>query len=157
MFNYMYITQRNQPCAHSLPIQIICTNKSLIVSIVSPSICHEVMGPHAMLYIFWMSSFKQAFLLSSFTFIRRLFSSSLLPAIRVVSSAYLRLLLFPFIFLGSNVAKDGDCSQEIKRPLLLGLIWKDPNAGKDWRQEEKGTTADEMVGWHHRLNGHEFE
>ena len=146
MFNYMYITQRNQPCAHSLPIQIICTNKSLIVSIVSPSICHEVMGPHAMLYIFWMSSFKQAFLLSSFTFIRRLFSSSLLSAIRVVSSAYLRLLLFPFIFLGSNVAKDGDCSQEIKRPLLLGLIWKDPNAGKDWGQEEKGTTGNEMVG-----------
>ena len=94
MFNYMYITQRIQPCAHSLPIQIICTNKSLIVSIVSPSICHEVMGPHAMLYIFWMSSFKQAFSLSSFTFIRRLFSSSLLSAIRVVSSAYLRLLIF---------------------------------------------------------------
>ena len=37
------------------------------------------------------------------------------------------------------------------------LIWKDPNAGKDWRQEEKGTTEDEMVGWHHQLNGHEFE
>ena len=36
------------------------------------------------------------------------------------------------------------------------LIWKDPDAGKDWRQEEKGTTEDEMVGWHHRLNGHEF-
>ena len=36
------------------------------------------------------------------------------------------------------------------------LIWKDPAAGKDWRQEEKGTTEDEMVGWHHRLNGHEF-
>ena len=35
-------------------------------------------------------------------------------------------------------------------------IWKDPNAGKDWAQEEKGTTEDEMVGWHHRLNGHEF-
>ena len=35
------------------------------------------------------------------------------------------------------------------------LIWKDPDAGKDWRQE-KGTTEDEMVGWHHRLNGHEF-
>ena len=32
----------------------------------------------------------------------------------------------------------------------------DPDAGKDWRQEEKGTTEDEMVGWHHRLNGHEF-
>ena len=34
------------------------------------------------------------------------------------------------------------------------FIWKDPDAGKDWRQEEKGTTEDEMVGWHHQLNGH---
>ena len=37
------------------------------------------------------------------------------------------------------------------------LIWKDPDPGKDWRQEEKGMTEDEMVGWHHRFNGHEFE
>ena len=37
------------------------------------------------------------------------------------------------------------------------LLGKDPDAGKDWRQEEKGTTEDEMVGWHHWLNGHEFE
>ena len=37
------------------------------------------------------------------------------------------------------------------------LIWKDPGVGKDWRQKEKGTTEDEMVGWHHRLNRHEFE
>ena len=37
------------------------------------------------------------------------------------------------------------------------LIWKDPDAGKDLRQEEKGMTENEMVGWHHRLNGHEFE
>ena len=37
------------------------------------------------------------------------------------------------------------------------LIWKDPDAGKDWGQEEKGMTEDEMVGWHHRFNGHEFE
>ena len=37
------------------------------------------------------------------------------------------------------------------------LIWKDSDAGKDWRQEEKGMTEDEMVEWHHRLNGHEFE
>ena len=37
------------------------------------------------------------------------------------------------------------------------LIWKDPDAGKDWRQEEKGMTENKMVGWHHRLNGHEFE
>ena len=37
------------------------------------------------------------------------------------------------------------------------LIGKDPDAGKDWRREKKGTTEDEMVGWHHLLNGHEFE
>ena len=36
------------------------------------------------------------------------------------------------------------------------LIWKDPDAGKDWGQEEKGMTEDEMVAWHHRLNGHGF-
>ena len=37
------------------------------------------------------------------------------------------------------------------------LIWKDPDVGKDWGQEKKCMTEDEMVGWHHRLNGHEFE
>ena len=37
------------------------------------------------------------------------------------------------------------------------LIRKDPDAGKTWRQEEKGMTDDEMVGWHHQLNGHEFK
>ena len=36
-------------------------------------------------------------------------------------------------------------------------IWKDPDAGIDWMWEEKGMTEDEMVGWHHHLNGHEFE
>ena len=68
--------------------------KSDTVSIVSPSISHEVMGPDAMIFIFWMLSFKPTFSLSSFTFIMRLFSSSSLAAIRVVSAAYLRLLIF---------------------------------------------------------------
>jgi len=63
--------------------------KSLTVSIVSPSICHEVMGPD-----FWMLSFKPAFSLSSLTFIKRLFVSFLFSAIRVLSSVYLRLLIF---------------------------------------------------------------
>ena len=58
--------------------------KSVTVSIVYPSICHEVMGPHAMMLLFWMLSFKPTFSLSSFTFIKRLFSSSSLSAIRVV-------------------------------------------------------------------------
>ena len=68
--------------------------KSVTVSIVSPSICHDVMGPDAMILVFWMLSFKPHFSLSSCTFIKRLFSSSLLSAIRVVSYAYLRLLIF---------------------------------------------------------------
>ena len=58
------------------------------------SICHEMMGPDAMILLFWMMSFKPMFSLSSFTFINRLFSSSSVSAIRVVSSAYLRLLIF---------------------------------------------------------------
>ena len=67
--------------------------KSVSVSIVSSSICHEVMGPDAIIFVFWMLSFKPAFSLFSFTFIKRLFSSSSLSAIRVVSSAYLKLLI----------------------------------------------------------------
>ena len=62
----------------------------------------------------------------------------------------------PWIFIGSTDA-------EAETPKLWPpdeksqLIGKDADAGKDWRQEEKGTTEDEMVGWHHQLNGHEFE
>ena len=67
--------------------------KSDTVSSVSPSISHEVMGQDAMFLAFWMLSYKPTFPLSSFTFIMRLFSS-VLSAIRVVSSAYLRLLIF---------------------------------------------------------------
>ena len=55
--------------------------KSVTVSIVSPSICHEVMGPDAMTLVFWMLSFKPTFSLSSFTFIKRLFKSSSLSAL----------------------------------------------------------------------------
>ena len=68
--------------------------KSVTVSIGSPSICHEVMGPDATILVFWTLSFKPVFSLSSFTFIKMLFSSSSLSAKRMVSSAYLRLLIF---------------------------------------------------------------
>ena len=57
----------------------------------------------------------------------------------------------------------GRTDAEAEAPILWPpdakswLIGKDPDAGKYWRQEEKGTTEDEMVGWHHRLDGHEFE
>ena len=61
-----------------------------------------------------------------------------------------------WIFIGRTDA-------EAETPILWlpdaknWLIWKDPDAGKDWRREEKGITEDEMVGWHYQLDGHEFE
>ena len=68
--------------------------KSVTVYIVSPSICHELMGLDAMIFIFWMLNFKPVFSFSSFTFTKRPFSCSLLSAVRVGSYVYLRLLIF---------------------------------------------------------------
>ena len=61
-----------------------------------------------------------------------------------------------WIFIGRT---DGEAETPILWPpdVKSWLIGKDPDAGKDWRQEEKGTTEDEMVGWHHQLNGQAFE
>ena len=61
-----------------------------------------------------------------------------------------------WIFIGGT---DTEAESLILRPpdAKSRFSRKDPDAGKDWRQEEKGTTQDEMVGWHHRLNGREFE
>ena len=61
-----------------------------------------------------------------------------------------------WIFIGRT---DVEAETPILWPLDAKnwLIWKDPNAGKDWSWEEKGMTEDEMAGWHHRLNGREFE
>ena len=67
--------------------------------------------------VFWMLSFKPTFSLSSFTFIKTVWT----PHVK------------------------------------SWLIGKDPDAGRDWGQEEKGTTGYEMAGWHHQLDGHEFE
>ena len=62
----------------------------------------------------------------------------------------------PWVFFGKNDAKVG--TPVLWPPDVKNwLIGKDPDAGKDWRQEAKQTTEDEMVGWHHRLNGHEFD
>ena len=61
-----------------------------------------------------------------------------------------------WIFIGRT---DAEAETPILRPpdAKNWLIWKAPDAGKDWKQEEKGMTEDEMVRWHHWLNGHEFE
>ena len=62
----------------------------------------------------------------------------------------------PWIFTGRT---DAEAEAPILWPLDVKswLIGKDPDAGKDWGQEEKGMTEDDKIRWHHRLNGHEFE
>jgi len=80
--------------------------KCVTVSIVSPSVCHEVMGMNVIIFIFLILSFNPIFSHSSFIFLKRLFSSSSLSAISVVScvvsSVYLRLLIFlPEIFIST--------------------------------------------------------
>ena len=94
--------------------------KSATVPTVSPSISHEMMAPDAMILVFWMLSFKPTFSLSSFAFIKRLFSSSLLSAIRVVSCEYQLLPailipacassspVFPLMYSAYKLNKQGD-------------------------------------------------
>ena len=90
--------------------------KSDTVSTVFPSISYEVMEPDAMILVFWMLSFKPTFSLSTFT--KRLLSSSSLSAIRVVSSAYLRLLIFlPAILIPACVS-----SSRLWINVYLGLL-----------------------------------
>ena len=80
-------------------------NKSVTVSILSLPICREVTGPDAVILVFGILSFKPTISLSSFNFIKRLFSSSSLSAIKLVSSAYLRLLIFlPAILIPASAS-----------------------------------------------------
>ena len=163
--------------------------KSETVFTFSPSICHEVIGLATMIFIFWMLNFKPAYSLSSFTLIKRLFSSFSLSAINVVSSACLRLLIFLLAILipACDLSSLAFCmrvpwtarrsSQSILKEISPGnslegmmlklklqyfghLMWrvdsleKTLTLGGIWGQEEKGTTEDEMAGWHHWLDGH---
>ena len=79
--------------------------KSVTVSIVSPSICHEVMGLDAVVLVFWILYLKPAVPLCSFTFIKRLFSSSSLSAVRVVAPRHVE----------SSQTRDGNCVSCIGR------------------------------------------
>ena len=92
------------------------------------------------------------------------FFSSSKERVSVTHCGSFQLLIYPLWF-------DLECIKvtlqrtdvEAETPILWPpdakswLIGKDPDAGKDWGQKEKGTTEDETVGWHHRLNGHVFE
>ena len=109
--------------------------KSVTVSTFPPSVCLEVMGPDAMILTFLMLSFKAAFSLSSFTIIKRLLSFSSLPAFRVVSSIYLRLLsfllavlipacdssspAFPKMYSAYKLNKQGDSVQSRGTPIPI--------------------------------------
>ena len=133
-----------------------------------------------------MLNFKPAFSLSSFTFVKRLFSSSSLSAIRVMSSAYLRAIdISPsnlgnvdsnLCFIQPGISHGVLCILKEISPgcSLEGMMLKlklqyfghlmrrvnsleKTDAGRDWGQEEKGTTEDEMAGWHHRLDRRKFE
>ena len=94
--------------------------KSATTSTFAPSICHEVMEPDAMMLVFLIFSFKPALSLSSFTLIKRLFSSSWLSALRVVSSAYLRLLMASLV---PQRIKRLPAMQEAR---VRSLGWEDP-------------------------------
>ena len=76
------------------PSAVILEPKKIKSVTASPSICYEVMGPDAVIFVFLILSFRPAFSLSPFTFTKRLLTSSLLSAIMMVSPAYLRLLIF---------------------------------------------------------------
>ena len=129
---HLLISWLQSPSAEILePLKI----KSVTVSIVSPSICHEVIGLDAMIFVFWMLSFQPSFSLSSFNFIKRLFSFSLFSTIKVVSSVYLRLLIFLLAILipvcassslefhimysAYKLNKQGDNMQPWRTPFLI--------------------------------------
>ena len=108
------------------PSAVILEPRKINSATVSPSVCQEVMRPDAMILVFWMSSCKPAYSLSSFTCIKRLFSSSL-SVIRVVPSAYLRLipacasssLAFHMMYPAYKLNKQGDNIQPWRTPFLI--------------------------------------
>ena len=110
------------------PSEVILEPKkinSLTISIVSPSICQEVMGQDVMILVLWMLSFKPAFSLSSFTFIKRLFSSSSLSVIRVVSSVWKhrrKCYLYLWLYFTDKL-----CPQKY---IPYQMYWKVLNDGK---------------------------
>ena len=172
--------------------------KSVTVSTVSASIHHEGMGLDAMIFIFWMLSFKPAFSLSTlcwgsffylyFQWIQHYLLKNL-SFFHWIAFAPLSKINWAHLWISHTVVLEKTLespldSKEIKpvnpkgnqswiftgrtdakaEALILWppdvnswLIRKDPDKGKDWRQEEKQAIENEMVGCHHQINGHEFE
>ena len=127
---------------------------SITVSIFSSSICHEVMGPDAMILAFWMS-YKPNFSLSSFIFIKRLFSSSSLSATRVVLYAYMLLLLSRFSHVRLCATPETAAHQD---PPSLGFSRQEYWSGLPFpslmHESEKWKWSHSVVSnsqWPHRL------
>ena len=105
------------------PSAVIFEPRKIKSDTVSPSISHEVMGQDAMILVFWMLSFKSTFSLSAFTFIKNFFNSSSLSAIRVVLSAYFRLLvILPAILIPA-------CASSSPAFLMMYSAYKLNNQG----------------------------
>ena len=119
-------------------------------------ICHKVMGLDAMIFVFWVLSFKPAFPLSSFTFIKRLWSYSSISALSVVVICISEVIDISPDNLNSSLwfMQPGIWHDVLCEELTH---WKRPRCWEGLGAGEKGTTQDEMAGWHHRLYGHEFE
>ena len=114
----------------------------------------------------WELGYKEGWVLKNWCFWTVLLEETLeshldckeikLVHFRGLLRGHFRVHLESCIFIGGT-------DVETETPILWSpdvknwLIWKDPDAGKDWRREEKGMPEDEMVGWHHWLNGHGFE
>ena len=110
-------------------------------------ICHDVMGPYAMIFVFWMLSFKPAFSLSSFTFIKRLFSFSLLSAIRVVLTV-LTVASWPeYRFLKRHVRWSGI---PISWRIFHSLLWSTQSKALVWSIKQMffwNSLAFSMIQW----------
>ena len=164
--------------------------KCLTISIVSPSIFHEVTGPDAMIFVFCMLNFKPTVHCWPY-FVNKDGSSQgygfssdhvWMWELDYKESWEMKNWFFWTVVLEKTLESPLDCKEiqpvypkgdqswlfigrtdaKAETPILWPphakswIIGKDPDVGKDWRQEEKGTTEDEMSGWHHRLNGLEF-
>ena len=137
--------------------------KSVPVSIISPFVCHDMMGPDTEVLVFWILNFKPTFSFSSFTFIKRLFSSSSLSTIRMVSFACLRLLIFlPAVLIpGCDSSTPtfrvvysaySPVAQTVKDPPAIQETWV-WSLGQEDPLEKEMVTDSGILAWNNPMDG----
>ena len=153
--------------------------KSITASTFSPSICHEVMGPDAMILVFLILSFKPDFSLSSFTLIKRFFRSSSLSAIRAISSSYLKWLTFwmktlrlrelvPMLTSPSSLPSQAEwpqsglptpalhhqaCITVLQHSFICSVRFAERMETKRWRERRKKRVTEKAETWGERKEG----